>query len=141
MRRVQSSEPLHTKMNPISCWDHGLYRILSSYSLSHFYLLKKSAKVHLYFGLACGLLVFFKYSTLQAIIPRTIVESLAFCSTVRRKRSRFVHIQAVIPTRRMIRGIFGFLCEAAQNFELFSNVQDQNSKIKKNIAVDVLFMD
>ncbi len=32
-----------------------------------------------------------------------------------------------------------FLYEAAQNFELFSNIQDQNKKIKKHIAVDVLF--
>jgi hypothetical protein len=32
-----------------------------------------------------------------------------------------------------------FLNEVAQNFELFSNIQDQNLKNKKHIAVDVLF--
>ncbi len=41
MRRFQSSEPLHTKwIQPPACWDHGLFRILSSYWLSQFYLLK-----------------------------------------------------------------------------------------------------
>jgi hypothetical protein len=32
-----------------------------------------------------------------------------------------------------------FLYEAAQNFEFFSNIQDQNKKIQKPITVDVLF--
>ncbi|MFO0002725.1 MAG: hypothetical protein ACK559_16480, partial [bacterium] len=36
----------------------GLYRILSSYSLAHFYLMKN-------FGLDCGLLEYFKYSTYE----------------------------------------------------------------------------
>jgi hypothetical protein len=55
-----------------ACWDHGLFRILSSYWLAHFYLMKKSAKVLLYFGLDCGILY------LQAAIPRTIVDSPVF---------------------------------------------------------------
>jgi len=38
---------------PPACSDHGLYRILSSYWLAHFYLMKKSAKELLYFGLDC----------------------------------------------------------------------------------------
>jgi hypothetical protein len=64
LKRLQSSEPLHTKMNPFSfCSDHGLYRILSSYLLAHIFLLKKSAKGLLYFGLDCGMLEIFKYST------------------------------------------------------------------------------
>jgi hypothetical protein len=36
---------------PPDCLDHGLHRILSSYWLAHFYLMKKSAKELLYFGL------------------------------------------------------------------------------------------
>ncbi len=32
-----------------------------------------------------------------------------------------------------------FLYEAAQNFDLFSNIQDQKLKNQKHIAVDVLF--
>ncbi len=64
LRRVQSSDCFIQKwIQPPACWDHSLFRIYSSYWLSHCYLLKKSAKVLLYFGLNCGLLVFFKYST------------------------------------------------------------------------------
>ncbi len=39
------------------------YRILSSYWLAHFYLMKKSTKVLHYFDLDCGMLKFFKYTT------------------------------------------------------------------------------
>jgi hypothetical protein len=42
-----------------------LYGILSSYSPAHFYFTEKSAKLLHYFGLDCGLLEFFKYSTLS----------------------------------------------------------------------------
>ena len=46
-------------MNPTSCLlYHGLHRILSSYWLAHFHLMKKSAKVQLYFGLGCGMMNF-----------------------------------------------------------------------------------
>jgi hypothetical protein len=55
-----------------------LFRILSSDWLSHFYLLKQSAKVLLYFGLDCGFVGFLKIFFSQAVIPRTIVESPAF---------------------------------------------------------------
>ncbi len=48
-------------IQPPTFWDHGLFRILSSYWLLPFYLLKKSAKVMLIVGFDCGLLVFFKY--------------------------------------------------------------------------------
>jgi hypothetical protein len=41
--------------------DLGLHKILSSYWLAHFYLMKKSAKVVLYFGLDCGMLKFFTH--------------------------------------------------------------------------------
>jgi hypothetical protein len=51
-----------------------MFRILSSYWLSPFYLLKKSANVLLNFGLDCGLLVFYS----QAVISRTIVDFPAF---------------------------------------------------------------
>jgi hypothetical protein len=61
LKRLQSSEPLHAKMNPTSYVDHGLHGILSSYWLAHFYLMKKSAKVLLYFGFVCGMLEFFTH--------------------------------------------------------------------------------
>ncbi len=54
--------PLMQKwIQPPACAYHGLHRILSSYWLAHFYLMKKSAKVQLYFGLDCGMLEFFTH--------------------------------------------------------------------------------
>jgi hypothetical protein len=40
---------------------------------------------------------------------------------------------------RQVGGLDAFLYEAAQNFYLFSNIQDQNKKNKKPIEVDGLF--
>jgi hypothetical protein len=45
-----------------------------------------------------------------------------FWSTVQQKRSRFEHMQTLIQTNRRLDK---FLLEAAQNFELLSNIQDQ----------------
>jgi hypothetical protein len=42
-----------------ACSVHGLYSMLSSYWLAHFHLMKKSAKVQLYFGSGYGMLTFF----------------------------------------------------------------------------------
>ncbi len=50
-----------------------------------------------------------------------------FCSMVQQKRSRFEHMQTVFQTSRRLDS---FLHEAAQNFELLSNIQDQKLKIK-----------
>jgi hypothetical protein len=69
--------------------------------------MKKSAKVLLYFDLDCGMLEFLS-------LPH-------FWSTVRRKRSRFEHMQIVIQTSSMLDS---FLHKAA-NFELLSNIEDQ----------------
>ncbi len=41
---------------PPACSDHGLHRILSSYWLAHCYLIKKSTKVALYYGVDCGMM-------------------------------------------------------------------------------------
>jgi hypothetical protein len=49
------------RIQPPACLDHGLHRILSSYWLAHLNLMKKSAKVQLYFGLDCGMMEFFTY--------------------------------------------------------------------------------
>ncbi len=56
--------------------DHNLHRILSSYWLAHFYLMKITAKVLLYFGLDCGMLEFSR-----AVIQRSIDVSPAFLGT------------------------------------------------------------
>ncbi len=71
LRRVQSSELLLTKMNPTSCLFGsrvGLESFLPIF-LSHFYWLKKSAKVLLYL-FYCGLLVLFKYFLLTSRNPK-----------------------------------------------------------------------
>jgi hypothetical protein len=48
---------------------------MSSYWLAYFHLMKKSAKVQLYFGLGC---VMMEFSYIQAAIQRTIDVSLTF---------------------------------------------------------------
>ncbi len=93
--------------------------------------MKKSAKVLLYFGLDCGMLKFF---TLKPQSKEQLMSLPNFWSTVRRKRSRFEHIQTVIRKSRML---VSFLHEAAQNFELkYSRWKIINPK---PIAVDALF--
>ncbi len=62
LKRLQSSEPLHTKKMPlILLLVRMVFIILSSYWLVHFYLMKKSAKVLHYLGLDCGMLEFFNH--------------------------------------------------------------------------------
>ncbi len=61
-----------------ACSDHGLYRILSSYWLAHFYLIKKicQSAALFWFGLReVGILQIF-YP--RAVIQRTFVDSRAF---------------------------------------------------------------
>jgi hypothetical protein len=102
--RVQSSEQLYAKMiQPPACSDHGLHRILSSYWLAHFHLMKKSAKVQLYFGLDWGMMEFF---TCEPQSKEQLISLPHFWSTVSRKRSRFERMQTVNRTSRRIRGLF-----------------------------------
>ncbi len=69
----------------------------------------------LYFGLDCGMLKFFTHE------PES-KEQLMSLRMVQRKRSRYEHMQTVI---QISRRLDSFLHEAAQNFELLSNIQDQ----------------
>ncbi len=96
LKQLQSSEPLHAKLNPTS-W---LHRILSSYWLAHCYLMKKSTKVALYFGLDCGMMKFFTFKpqSKEQLMPLPHLWSMVW-----RKRSRFKHMQTVIRTSRWIR--------------------------------------
>jgi hypothetical protein len=76
-------------IQPPACWDHGLYRILSSYWLAQFYLLKKSAlglQLH-YFDLDCGMLLFFKYSTHELKSKEQLLTFWHFWSTVGKDHS------------------------------------------------------
>ena len=115
-----------------ACSVHGLHRMLSSYWLAHFHLMKKSAKVQLYFGSGCGMMKFFTYKpqSKEQLMPLPHL-----WNTVWRKRSRLEHIQTVNRTSRRIRGLFAW-----SGSELWSCFKNSRSKIKnwKHIAVDVL---
>ncbi len=107
-------------LQPPACSDHGLHRILSCYWLAH--LMKKSAKVHLYFGLDCGMMEFL----ICKPQPKEQLMSLPhFRGMVRRKRSRFEHLQTVIRTSRRIRGLFAW-----SSSELWTLIKYSRSKIK-----------
>jgi hypothetical protein len=83
------------------------------------FLMKKSAKVLLYIGIDCVMLESFTHET---VIQRTIDVSPAFLEQGLAERSWFDHMQTVIQTSRRLDS---FLHEAAKNFELLSNIQDQ----------------
>jgi hypothetical protein len=91
--------------------------MLSSYWLAHFHLMKKSAKVQLYFGSGCGMMKVFtcEPQSIEQLMPLP-----RLWNTVWRKRSRLEHIQTVNRTSRRLGSI---LHEAAQNFEVVSNIQ------------------
>ncbi len=115
-----------------ACSVHGLHRIVSSYWLAHFHLMKKSAKVQLY----CILV---RVAEWWKFLPASHKEQLMplphLWNTVWRKRSRLEHIQTVNRTSRRIRGLFAW-----RGSELWSCFINSRSKIKnwKHIAVDVL---
>ncbi len=117
-------------IQPPACSGHGLHRILFSSWLAYFQLIKKSAKVQLYFGLDCGTMEFF---TSEPQPKEPLISLPHFWSTVRRKRSRFEHMQTVNRTSREIRGLF-----ASIGSELWSLLKNSKSKFKngKHIAVD-----
>ncbi len=115
-----------------ACSVHGLHRMLSSYWLAHFHLMKKSAEVQLYFGLGCGVMKFF---TCELQSKEQLMPLPHLWNTVWRKRSRLEHIQTVNRTSRSIRGLFAW-----SGSELWSCFKNSRSKIKnwKHIVVDVL---
>ncbi len=112
-------------IQPPACSDHGLYRILSSYRLAHFYLMKKSAKVLHYCGLDCGMLEFLQIFIAQAVIQRQLLTFPHFWRQIWWKRFRFVYIQPVSQIRRRNRGIF--IWSGSELWSLFNY-----SKLKLN---------
>ncbi len=114
-------------MNPTSCL-FGSCLLIGW--LAHFYLMKKSAEVLLYFDLYSGMMEFFTYEPQS---KEQLISFLHFWRTVRRKRSR---MQTVIRTSRRIRGLFAW-----SGSELWScfKYSELNLKNLKTIAVDVHF--
>jgi hypothetical protein len=109
---------------PPACSVHGLHRILASYWLAHFHLMKKSAKVQLYFGLGCGMIEFFTWSRNPKINWRlSRIYGLRFGEKNR-------GLSKCKPWTEQAGGLEAFLHEAAQNFEVVLNIQDQKLKIK-----------
>jgi hypothetical protein len=83
--------------------------------------MKKSAKVLHFFGLDCGMLEFFKYCTDKPSSKEQLLTLPHFWSTVCGKDSGLCPYN---PSAKEVGGLDGFLYEATQNFEVFSNIQD-----------------
>ncbi len=106
-------------IQPPACLDHGLHRILSSYWLAHFHLMKNPRKCS---SILVWIAEWWNFY-LRAAIQRTIDTN--FRSTVRRKRSWFEHMQTVNWTSRRIRDLF-----AKSGSELWSCFKYSRSKLK-----------
>ena len=125
------SAPCKKVSNPPACSVHGLHRMLSSYWLAHFHLMKKSAKVQLYFGSGCGMMKVFtcEPQSIEQLMPLP-----RLWNTVWRKRSRLEHIQTVNRTSRRLGSILHDRLRTLKLFQIFST----EIKKSKHIAVDVL---
>ncbi len=110
-------------IQPPACLVHGLHRILSSYWLGHFHLMKKPAKVQLYFGLGCGMM---EFCTWEPQSKEQLISLPHLWSRVWWKRSRLEHMQTVNRTSRRIRGLFAW-----SGSELWVCFKYSRSKIKK----------
>ena len=82
-----------------ACSVHGLHRILTSYWLAHFYLMKKPAKVQLYFSSGCGMLEFFTY---KPQYKEQLLPLPHYGIRFGEKRLRLEHMQTVNRTSRRI---------------------------------------
>jgi hypothetical protein len=104
-------------LQPPACSGHGLYRILSSDWLAHFYVMKKSAKCRSILVLIAGR---------SSHIPLTSHSPKNNCWLSRILEpgsAKKIAVYALTTVCRRNRRN-GFLYEAAQNFEVFSNIQD-----------------
>jgi hypothetical protein len=79
--------------------------------------MKKSAKGMLYFGLERGLLKFIQIFFSQAVIQRTIVDFPAFLETGLEEKD--CGLWQYNPWSQQVGGLYAFLYESAQNFEVF----------------------
>jgi hypothetical protein len=94
------------------------------YSVAHFHLMKKSAKVQLYFGLGCGMMKVFTCE------PQSIEQLMRLWNTVWRKRSRLEHIQTVNRTSRRLGSILQFCMKRLRTLKLFQIFSTEIKKIK-----------
>jgi hypothetical protein len=117
---LQSSETLLTKMPQTFCFfsTQGVFLLAGTISFDE---KSRQSAALFWFGLCdFGVLQIF-YS--WAVLQRTIVDSPSFFSPSSRKR--LPNGQCPYnPFDEEVGGLDGFLYEAAQNFEVFSNIQD-----------------
>jgi hypothetical protein len=126
--RVPISEPLPAKMNPTSCLFGLLFSTLHelkpwSFPRNHAPKMRESHQ--LFFGLG-HMSKKFEHPAIQTKIEQHFggfFHQIKVRQPIRRQDS----MQTVIRTRRRLDSI---LHEAAQDFEVFSNIQDSNKKIK-----------
>jgi hypothetical protein len=109
---------IQKSLQPQAFSTHGLYRILSSYWLAHFYLMKK---VPHYFGLDCKMLELLKYSTHEPSSKEQLLTLPHFWSPVLAKKG--CGLCPYNPSAKEVREVERFLYESAQNFEVFSNIK------------------
>jgi hypothetical protein len=81
-------------------------------------------KCCIFFGLDCRMLEFFKYSTQE---PSSKELSCIFGARFGGTDCSWCPFN---PSAKEVGGLYGFLYEAALNFEVFSNILDSNKKIK-----------
>jgi hypothetical protein len=110
---------MQKKIQPPAYLNYGLHRIFFSYWLAHFYLMKKSAKVLLYFGLYCGMLKFF---TLKPQSKEQLMSLPNFFGARFGEKDR--GLSTCKPWSEQAGGFEAFLHEMAQNFEVVSNIQN-----------------
>jgi hypothetical protein len=120
-----------------ACWDQGLFRILYSYWLSHFYLPKNSPK-------CSAILVWLAdcwFSSNILLTGRNPKNNFWLCRIFgARFGGKDCSLCPYNPWSQQGGWLEAFLYEAAQTFEVFSNIQNWNNKILKPIAFDVLFL-
>ncbi len=111
-------------IQPSACLDHGLHRILSFYWLAHCYLMRNPPKCSSFlFWIAewCNSLLLSRNPkdnwNLSRIFGARFGEKDRGLSTCK-------------PWSEQAGGLEVFLHEASQNFEVISNIQNKNQKIK-----------
>jgi hypothetical protein len=103
---------------------------------AHFHLMKKSAKVQLYFGLDCGMMEFFTYE------PQSKEQLISLSHFWTRFGEKGCGLSTCKPWSEQAGGLEAFLHEAAQNFEVVSSCfkySELKLKSQKPVVVDVLF--
>jgi hypothetical protein len=117
--RVQNSEPLHAKINPTSCLFGSRFACAQTAIFSAHRAPKKRERHQLFFGLQL-VSKEFQHPTIQTKIEQHF-GGFFHQIKVRQPIGRLDSMQTKI---RTIRRLDSVLHEAAQNFEVFSNIQD-----------------